>query len=628
MPDRPKSLDAGALERIQEMLEDWRQSPFSAELPQALDYSIDDKKRLWSLLTMLREEDAPLVCSKSPENAFNYFTQSCLFEPAGVLLEKSGALRRKVGLERAEVARFENLPPPVYEDDLIVAFRNAEDMSRWNLWGMSKPAIGRNSDVVRVAGAAREPPRILNVGLSGPSGLEKDRVAEAIHGMAKRGAFAALGPGDSDPESALSVAMPGGTLYLRDCDGLQGNVQSTLYTALVSRVHQATPMDTLLIIDTTLEPMASVSGIGEGFSGTLGREVTGNWSYLNVPDLKQRLKDVPVLVNKTLERLQADDLAEVRHHLACWLWEEIKSSGDALEDGWLQNALADVCEALCPGWAPRGGPTMGLTHDDMKIEGELDEDVETSPDQTAIAGDTEQDNGNLLSRTSAGWALTYNGALVTIATDSKGMTAIAYLLSVGRPPHGAHDVATAMDSGAYDPLVAENQTNIPAVSTRELAGRTTEQQDLHQLREQTTDAMGIERQSMQMTREQVNHLKQTTQAALANIEGELKLEDTGQERREELLDQKKQIKDHLSAAVNIRGVSRESGPKESRKVGNAIGRALAAIEKQAKKARNTEDGETLTAFHLHLVDCIEFKFSDDIRYERPDGTHWKVESRV
>ena len=68
--------------------------------------------------------------------------------------------------------------------------------------------------------------------------------------------------------------------------------------------------------------------------------------------MRKRIKDVPLLVNKTLERLQADDLADIRHHLACWLSAEILNSRDMLEVGWLENAVVEACEALCPDWMP------------------------------------------------------------------------------------------------------------------------------------------------------------------------------------------------------------------------------------------------------------------------------------
>ena len=340
----------------------WKKHPFSSELPQALKGSIVDENRGGALLTMLRHEDAPVFLADvdAPQlaaRAFNCFWYSGLFDRARGLLEDSPGLRRAVGLRRCLIPGDEILGPPEYDDDPISAFASSEAAARWDLWGVSKTARELWNSVSRVANDTREPMRILNVGLSGLSGTEKDKVAKVIHGLANRASFAVLGPEDDDPRSALEGTISGGTLYLRVGDSLQDNVRSTVYGAFTSRVYEEVLVDALLIVDSPSTRVVGYGsgkmlGAGEGFSGTLGRNVPGQWSFLSIPDLRKRTADVPLLVNKALEHLQADDLADIRHHLACWLVEQIMHSEVDLEVGWLERALSEVCVALRPDWSP------------------------------------------------------------------------------------------------------------------------------------------------------------------------------------------------------------------------------------------------------------------------------------
>ena len=639
MSDSLRALDAGAVERLQDAYDTWTSRPFSLEFPEALARRVMECRSRRALLTMLREDDVDvaLEAARTPRQerwVFACLWRSGLFDGARKLLANAPELRRAVGLDRPTRTEL-GLPPPVYTDDTITAFRASEQLSRWGLWGESKPARRLHNAVARVARDTRRPVEILNVGIGGPSGSEKAAVALAIHIKARRGPFCALGPGHEEPDPALAAAMSGGTLYLWGCDHLQEKVRSSVYAALAQTTpsYRGTEMDTLLIVDspkTRVQGYGSGEhlGAGEGLAGTLGKKTSGQWSFFSISPLQRRITDVPLLVNKTLERLRVDGLADIRHHLACWLWEEIERSTDILEAGWLDHAVTEVCEVLCPDWSPPPGNAVDAAPDDTKVDGRQSEEAPPSLAHSETDDDADTDTHHVLRRTSAGWAVTFSGTLVTIATDSNGMLAIAYLLSVGRPPNGARDVAAAMDSGAFDPPdTDQHQTGVTAVPSSKRQGRTVEQQTVHQLKDQMADAIGAERAIDQMTPEQARLYAQQVREELADIDEELGSEETGRERREELSEQKEKINRHLSASVNVHGESHQWGRKEPRRVGNAINRALDAIDKHAERARDAE-GKALMALHRHLKSHIKYPHRDDMRYEPPDGTRWTVETKM
>jgi Sec-independent protein translocase protein TatA len=215
-------------------------------------------------------------------------------------------------------------------------------------------------------------------------------------------------------------------------------------------------------------------------------------------------------------------------------------------------------------------------------------------------GDGRHTDANLWRPSSAGWTVTYNEAPMTIATKAKGMRAIGHLLSVRRPPGGAREVAAVMDGGVVDPQAVEQY-----------------QEDGH--------VIGLETPQTQMTPHQVRHLKKTTQAAQAEFDAELEMQETTRERREELLSKKKKIEHYVSGSVNIRGQSRRWGRNDAHRVGRAIDRALRTMKKQAEVAADPLEQSSLEKLHRHLADYILSRYSDEVRYQPPQGKPWTVE---
>jgi hypothetical protein len=592
MVDRPQALEPETLENLRDSYETWKSRPFSSELLEALAGRLRDPKRRAAILGMLRSDSADLTLDfvrarrdtpRQVKRIFTYFWRSGLFEEGRKLLAVSPELRRSVGLERPS-RPGDKLGPPVYADDPISLFEASERGVRLGLWGWSEAARGLRNSVLRTAREAQPlgmldaPLGILNVGVGGPMGIEKARMAELIHALAKRGSFRALGPEDEGADEALSAAMSGGTLDLRGCDHLRESVRSSVYAAMTTRVHRGTPMDTLLIVDSPairIHGYASGTQLGSGAKliGTLGRMVPGQWSFFPIPHLRQRAKDVPLLVNKTLKFVHADDLADVRHHLACWLMEEIERSPAKLDVGWLENAIVDVCRTLCPDWTPSADTPQS------SVEGT----------DTEKSGSSED---NCFWRCNLGWEVTFDGTSRHISTESKGMWGIRYLLSVRRPSRGAIDVWDAMPdpggvgSSAVDPTTAREY-------------------------QEAGHSIGPE--------EHLKHSDDDTKVAckrrLAEIAEKLQQGPSGNE-RDTLEDEQEEIHEYLRQDLSLRGKSRtEHRRGHGQRVGSAISRSLKQIKKQFPE------------FHEHLVESLKGPHGEDIRYEPPEGTrNWQVDT--
>jgi hypothetical protein len=347
-----------ALSKLPAAVSQWQKQSFSVELRDALDRS-KGRRRSGAIPRMLRGDDVESVLTQTIESSqrqkwrgFLWLWYSGLFSEARSLLDSSPTLQHYFGVGRQYVPGLQRSGSRGHGDDPSSRVEESERDATYGLWGESVPARRLHRAVSRVAMDAQGSMRTLAVCVGGASGTEKDRVAKAIHSMTGRGPFAALGPEDEDPDLALRGALEGGTLYLRDCDHLQKSVQSALYSIMASGVQK----DMLLIMDC---PGSRTWGFFSGhrvgtadaFSGHLGRTISSlNFFYL--PDLRSRTSDVPLLVNKALERLGTDDLLDIRHHLALWLSEQIARSRDMLDVGWVEKAVFDVYGATHRGWTP------------------------------------------------------------------------------------------------------------------------------------------------------------------------------------------------------------------------------------------------------------------------------------
>jgi hypothetical protein len=245
------------------------------------------------------------------------------------------------------------------------------------------------------------------------------------------------------------------------------------------------------------------------------------------------------------------------------------------------------------------------------------EEVQAQP---SVKEDPDLDGGNLWIRTSAGWSVRYGGVTVSIATTTKGMRAIGHLLSVREPPGGAREVAAVMDAKAFDPNeMDESQRGIPALSKKEQM--TPEQQVLYRLAA-TGHQFGSGGPQLKLTLNQVRQVKSQMGKKLEDIDNELDDDEASPERREDLLGQRAIVERYLSSELDIRGKSRLRGSNVAHKVGNAIDRSLAAIDRQVGVADDPQEKNALAELHHHLGDCIGSKHTDNIRYT---GECWIVD---
>ena len=246
------------------------------------------------------------------------------------------------------------------------------------------------------------------------------------------------------------------------------------------------------------------------------------------------------------------------------------------------------------------------------------DDTPTSAEHKTEGEDEDTSTENQFRRTSAGWAITYDGVPVVVATRKKGMRAIGYLLSKGVPQGGASEVAAIMD-GDRSMAGQDNDNEIPERSGQQTSP---EQRAILRLREETGHGVGHDGVQKQLTPEQVDHLKKEVQIDLEDIEAELELEETTRERREELSETKTKVKRYYAALVDKDGNSRESGSTDAKRVGRAISRALVSITDQAARSTDPRETSGLEALHKHLEDHIVRPHGDDIRY---NGSLWVVQ---
>ncbi len=170
----------------------------------------------------------------------------------------------------------------------------------WMLAGDSEGMRQLDGFIQRAAGSR------LPVLLRGEFGTETPLVAAAIHacGVAHAAPFLRVQctGGDNDPRPWLMEAA-GGTLFLMDVEKLPIQAQERLaqQLATLASANPAASRDcppARLIASTTGEPRQLVAG------GILSRALLAELDYLTttIPPLRQRLADIPALLESALER--------------------------------------------------------------------------------------------------------------------------------------------------------------------------------------------------------------------------------------------------------------------------------------------------------------------------------------
>jgi hypothetical protein len=325
-PDTDQDQSAMA-DQLQADQADWKQRPFSSDLDDLLLGRNQSDRRCHTILTMLRAEDVPAIVdwAKEPDEkrwVCYWLSQSGLFTEARRLASESDPRERG---------------SPVSHPRSSLAI--------WDLWGNSDSMLEYMGRLDEIAPMIPDEYPAINLWLGGPNGPEKARAARAIHDNARRGVFSVIAPECQDPLEAVRAAATGGTVFLSRCDDLPVELHVAIRQAMVERRIGITPMDTLLIVDTEGEQDG-----GSGLWGSLKKGIPVNWSFARLPRLGTRSDDIPLLVNKTLERIGADDLVDVRHHIADGLRAAHAEAEDQGEVGWLEHSFAEMCGVLCPDW--------------------------------------------------------------------------------------------------------------------------------------------------------------------------------------------------------------------------------------------------------------------------------------
>ncbi|MDP6495880.1 MAG: hypothetical protein QGI09_10800, partial [Dehalococcoidia bacterium] len=124
-------LLSGDLSDVRSHVEAWKTCDYSSELSDALAGRLDHEYRRWIVLTMLREEDVPLVLdhaekSGQDEGVSDWLWHSGLF----------GHARRRLGKLDSTEHQYDE---------------TAERAAQWGLWGDSAAARGLREQILWVS---------------------------------------------------------------------------------------------------------------------------------------------------------------------------------------------------------------------------------------------------------------------------------------------------------------------------------------------------------------------------------------------------------------------------------------------------------------------------------------------
>jgi len=362
-------------------LQRWEQQPFS----QRLDVYL---QRAWAqrlpnrhlhraaeiaLGYMVRDEDIPIVQKYidqhgAQEKALNLYWNSGLFDQAKALFKYLPAdIRNRV---RAEL-------------DLCRGF------SKLGIWGRCEAMLDLFRLVDRECKGIRAYPNQLpNLLIVGQTGTGKEKLASAIHTLTGRGEYRPINCADftsnpdlmrselyghvkgaftgatQDKKGLLEVCRDNGTLLFDEINSLAPGLQGDLLRLLQERKFRRVggteefPVDTLLIAATNqdLSKLVEEEKFREDLFSRLS-EVT-----IQIPSLKDRFGDIPLLVNQTLLGYGPTRVDDGRDELAAFLGGQFYSGDPPGHAGgnirwleqevgrWVRLNVPVVSSAQSPQW--------------------------------------------------------------------------------------------------------------------------------------------------------------------------------------------------------------------------------------------------------------------------------------
>jgi DNA-binding NtrC family response regulator len=243
-----------------------------------------------------------------------------LLESAGHVVSRTecaeeAALRFSAG--EADVVLLADDALASLRRELSILRARVSDAAQRALVGRS-PAIGRVRELVGRAAAARAP-----VLVTGERGTGKDIVARLIHDLSERAArpfvsvrcagadldalqrelFGCAASDGARARAGLLEEARGGTIVLDDADALPPTLRTQLARASASRTSRRVGSQDAILVDVRLILIARESGAESDAASIEDLLVRFNAIELDVPPLRDRRSDIPLLVQNFRQRL-------------------------------------------------------------------------------------------------------------------------------------------------------------------------------------------------------------------------------------------------------------------------------------------------------------------------------------